>query len=137
MQMLSGTAPRAKSGAKASGNCEDGPRAITGADKAEKANHNPNPRPRVHARLTPQMRQCPVTALPKNRPQMRSSQETRFLLPVAAVSVERREIEERQKKREKKKLVGTPARQRGVMTRKVLVLVVTGRREHAPLGVIE
>ena len=49
------------------------------------------------------MRQCPVTALPKNRPQMRSSQETRFLLPVAAVSVERREIEERQKKRERKK----------------------------------
>ena len=47
MQMLSGTAPRAKSGAKASGNCEDGPRAITGADKAEKANHNPNPRPWV------------------------------------------------------------------------------------------
>ena len=45
--MLSGTAPRAKSGAKASGNCEDGPRAITGADKAEKANHNHNPRPRV------------------------------------------------------------------------------------------
>ena len=32
----------------------------------------------------PQMRQCPVTALPKNRPQMRSSQETTFLLPVAA-----------------------------------------------------
>ena len=46
-QMLSGKAPRAKSGAKASGICEDGPRAITGADKAEKANHNPNPRPRV------------------------------------------------------------------------------------------
>ena len=51
MQMLSGIAPRAKSGAKASGNCEDGPHAITGADqkgqKAERANHNPNPRPRV------------------------------------------------------------------------------------------
>ena len=45
--MLSGTAPRAKSGAKASGNSEDGRRAITGADKAKKANHNPNPRPRV------------------------------------------------------------------------------------------
>ena len=42
--MLSGTAPRSKSGAKASGNCEDGPRAITGAYKAEKANHNRNPR---------------------------------------------------------------------------------------------
>ena len=45
--MLRGTAPRAKSGAKASGKCEDGLRAITGADKAEKANHNPNPRPKV------------------------------------------------------------------------------------------
>ena len=45
--MLSGTASRAKSGAKASGNCEDGPRAITEADKAEKGNHNPNPRPWV------------------------------------------------------------------------------------------
>ena len=45
--MLCGTTPRAKSGAKASGNCEDGPRAITGADEAEKANPNPNPRPRV------------------------------------------------------------------------------------------
>ena len=45
--MLSGTAPRAKNGAKASGNCENGPRVITGADKAEKANHNPNPGPRV------------------------------------------------------------------------------------------
>ena len=44
-QMLSGTTSRAKSGAK--GNCEDGPCAITGADKAEKANHNPNPRHRV------------------------------------------------------------------------------------------
>ena len=41
--MLSGTAPRTKSGAKASGNCEDGLCAITGADKAEKANHNHNP----------------------------------------------------------------------------------------------
>ena len=47
MQMVSGTAPRAKSGAKANGKCEDGRRAITGADKAEKANHNSSPRPRV------------------------------------------------------------------------------------------
>ena len=47
MQMLSGTAPRAKNGAKVSGNCEDGPHAITGADKAERAKQNPNPRPRV------------------------------------------------------------------------------------------
>ena len=44
--MLSGTVPRTKSGAKASGNCDDGPLAITGADKAEKANHNSNPMPR-------------------------------------------------------------------------------------------
>ena len=45
--MLSGTALRAKSGAKASGNCKDWPCAIKGADKAEKANHNHNPRFRV------------------------------------------------------------------------------------------
>ena len=47
MQMLGGTAPHAKSGAKANGNCEDRPCAITGADKAEKAKHNPNSRLRV------------------------------------------------------------------------------------------
>ena len=41
-------------------------------------------------------------------------------------------IEEQQKKK-RKELVG----QRGVMTRKVLVLVVTGRRVYAPLGVLE
>ena len=33
--MLRGIAPRAKSWAKAGGNCEDGSRAITGADQAE------------------------------------------------------------------------------------------------------
>ena len=43
----SGTVLRAKSGAKANGNCEDGPRARTGADKAENANRNHDPRPWV------------------------------------------------------------------------------------------
>ena len=64
---------------------------------------------------------------------MRLSQETKFLLPVAALSVEKRENRGTAKRKERKELVG----QRGVMTRKVLVLVVTGRRVHAPLGVME
>ena len=64
---------------------------------------------------------------------MRSSQETRFLLPVAALSVERWENRGTAKEKREKELVG----QRGVMTRKFLVLVVTGRRVHAPVGVIE
>ena len=64
---------------------------------------------------------------------MRSSQETRFLLPVAALSAERRENRGTAKEKREKRASWS----KGVMTRKVLVLVVTGRRVYAPLGVTE